>query len=492
MNPRLRRWLLIILPAGLLAAAVATALWIWLGRPSTAADPFDPPDFTPTPAPSDWTTITRDLHPATIKTIALRKIPATRLDLPADLYAWEILPTSDGGCLAIYNIQTDQDQSGALPLSVIRIIHFKADGGILWDRRYDDHPFRIQNVSACLFADDSFAIGLKAWTGPAADSSMTNWLLRFSKDGALDWQTEESEHPGALERVFATDDGSVLAAGTTEVRSTGGADDLGVGLLRFAADGHLAAMNLLPPESARLLYDASYDQETGLVLLWRRSLNGAPGQGSDYVEVSVLACFAPDLTEKWSLELKQGEYLNQIRILPDQKGIIATGGASSAVAGADNVNVSKLSHFTAQGVPDWSYLSSRPAAWLSLAVALSDGRYVAGLYSYNENSGEKTSLLIFPAGASGSPVPQETAALPGVIEQLVPTRDGGFTAVLRQSVRTLPQPPYVSSIWTDSEAIVVHYSSAMKITWQRKIDLYKHSTRPNTIVATVDDRLLIG
>jgi hypothetical protein len=493
MNPRLKRRLLIILPAGLLAVVAGAALWIWLGPLSLAPDPFDPPDFTPTPAPSDWMTITRDLRPATVKAIAPRKIPATRLELPADLYAWEILPTSDGGCLAIYSIQPDQDQSGSPPLSIIRVIHFKADGTILWDRRYDDHPFRIQNVSACLFADDSFAVGLKAWAGSSADSALTNWLLRFSDDGTLEWQTEESEHPGALEFIFAAGDGSVLAAGTTEVRSGGEADNLRVGLLRFSADGHLAAKNILPSENARLLYDAAYDQATGLVLLLRRSLNGAPGQGPAYVEVSVLGCFTPDLTGKWSVELKQGEYLNQIRILPEQKGIIAIGGAP-AVSGANPVNLPKLSHFTAQGVPDWSYSSPNPAAWISLAVSLSDVRYVAGLYSYDDDSGEKTSLLLFPAGAgaSGSPVPRELAILPGVVQQLVPTRDGGLTAILRQSVRTLPQPPYVSSIWTDTEAIVVHYSSAMKITWQRKIDLHKHSTQADVIVATVDDRLLVG
>jgi hypothetical protein len=317
-------------------------------------------------------------------------------------------------------------------------------------------------------------------------------LVRFAKDGSKSWQSAEGQiAAGALDHLFAGPDGAVLAAGTVTTTSTDGDFENKVSLLRFDRSGALSGQLQVDGKGNQLLSDAAYAEETGLVLVWWRETTGdqsSPNAG--FSQIAQAGCFGADFSQKWIEEMDPGVNLYNVQILPDGKGILAFGNAPAPEGFVPETAVlSTMFHLTGQGALDWTYSPDAANSWLMNAAMLTDGRIIAGKYIGGADNGNISSLLVFP---ENSQTPEILADLPGTVQQLIPTRDGGITAVSVQSVRTIPQPPYISSIWTDTEAIVAHYDRNLKLVWRRSIDQYKHSLRGDIVIATVDDRLLVG
>lgn len=491
MNRKLANLLLIpMLLVALLAALVIVT--VFFPEHAPGVDPFDPPDFTPTPAPSDWSRFELDLHPVAVEPVALDKIPVRRIALPEHLSSSLIQPTSDGGCLAVsYTLADPNDASGKSGY-YLRGTRFKADGSVLWDSRYENDPFTGYPVSLCIFPDDSFAVSIRLTDTASAEGLTLDQLVRFTAYGTKSWQSSEGQTAaGALDHLFAGPDGAVLAAGSVTTNQTDGNFENKISLLRFDKGGGLSGQLQVSGSGNQLLSDAAYTEESGLVLVWWRETTGeqsSPNAG--FTQIAQAGCFGADFSQKWIKEMEPGINLYNVQILPDGKGILAFGNAPAPEGFVpDTAVLSTIFHLTSQGSLDWTYSPDEANKWLMNAAMLSDGRIIAGKYDGGAESGNISSLLVFP---EDSQTPEVLAGLPGTVQQLIPTRDGGITAVSQQSVRTIPQPPYVSSIWTDTAVIIAHYDRYLKLVWQRTIDQYKHSLRGDIVIATVDDRLLVG
>lgn len=491
MNRKLANLMLIpMLLVALLAALVIVTIFFPEHAPD--ADPFDPPDFSPTPAPSDWSRFELDFHPVAVEPVALSKIPARRIDLPEHLSPSLIKPTSDGGCLAVSYTQADANDASGKSGYYLRATRFKADGSVLWDSRYENDPFNGYPVSLCIFPDDSFALSIRLTDAASTEGLMLDRLMRFSKDGLKSWQSAEGQiEAGALDHLFAGPDGAVLAAGTVTSTQTGGNRENKVSLLRFDKSGALSGQLQVSGKGNQLLSDAAYAEKTGLVLVWwRETTSDQASPNANFTQIAQAGCFGADFSQKWIVEMDPGVNLYNVQILPDGKGILAFGNAPAPEGFVPETAVlSTMFHLTGQGILDWIYSPDAANSWLMNAAMLTDGRIIAGKYTGGADNGNISSLLVFP---EDSQTPETLADLPGTVQQLIPTRDGGITAVSVQSVRTIPQPPYVSSIWTDTEAIIAHYDRNLKLVWRRTIDQYKYSLRGDIIIATVDDRLLVG
>ena len=251
MNSRFPRWIILF--------AVTLMMLFSSCRPpvSTPSDPFDPPDFTPTQAPSDWTTISShaDTH-VKVAPVALDKVPARHLSLPKNQSAELIKALSDGGCLAVSQVPVDEKDKSGNPVYYLRAIRFKADGSVMWDKQYNSDPFKGYMQKICVFSDSGFAVSLQIQLINSGSYSAVSRLCRFSSNGDLLWKTKDDQmKPGALDYIFAAKDGAVLAAGMLPVNNPDGSfGNNDIGLYRFEKDGTLSKYTtLVTPKNDNLM-----------------------------------------------------------------------------------------------------------------------------------------------------------------------------------------------------------------------------------------------
>jgi len=472
--PMKRMRVCILLPLMLAMLFILTAC-------NTAADPFDPPDFTPTAAPIDWLTVDRPLHYVKNEAMSSQKVPIQSISLPGTQNLVKSLP--DGGCLAITQVPVETDHEGTYLLQTVR---FSADGTVQYKRSYDEAPFSGYLVSSCIFYDGGFAVSVRK-TGIESQSDSVDWLYRFSPEGELIQKIEDKKLvAGALDHIVAITDDAILAAGTIATKGKDGSTNNNVCLSRIEKDGSLKKQVIVGTKGYEYLYDASYAEGLGFALSWL-SEKDENHSDTSFKTIANIDCYDENLTKQWAVSMPEGANISKIIAYSKENGILAIG----TVAKGDTAGTSyrsALFHLNGNGQRDWTYTVEGEKEWIGGTTMLSDGRYAIGIY-LTETEGEVSKFIIL--SETGEPVKQ-LKALHGIVQELIPTREGGFTAILSQSLRALPQPPYVSSLWTDTEAVVVRFGSNLNVEWLRTIDQYKHSLQRDVVVVTSDDRLLIG
>jgi len=478
-------WLLLLLMMVLILPVILMIGPDFLSLRPPVFDPFDPPDVTPAAVPADWLSIDVDMHPVSIEPVNLAQIPARQIALPSTQSAALLLPAPDGGCLSVSQVPTDNNNT----VFHLRVIRYQPDGSRRWDRLYDASPFKGYPVSLCIFSDNSFAVGLRLMNDSTPNGSFTDQLWRFSPEGENIWQIKDDSIPaGSLDYLFARTDGAVVAAGTDTHNQ---AESSAVNVIRVLCFDENGRQSKSVPATTltvnQILVHASYTPEAGLVLLWSYD----DSNGTSYLPVYRVTFLNDDLDRKWAVEMDADVSLSEGQLLSGSGKVLITGFITAPAGGAAAGSAhAALICIDSQGAVAWTYAEKETTpAWLSKAVELADGRLVAGRYKTGGEGAETTDLLLL---SENGQYLQTIAVYPGLIQQIIPTQDGGFTSVLRQSIRTLPQPPFVSSIWIDSEAIIVHFDAGLQLIWQRAIDQYKQDIRSDRVIATKDDRLLVG
>jgi hypothetical protein len=439
-------------------------------------DSFDPPESDTTATPSGWITLGRGARLEDIKEVHPEKMPARHIELP-DAFSGALLgPLSDGGCLAVSGTPIGDDGTKSDTLHDLRAIRFASDGSVLWDRTYTNDSFKGYAASICIFPDDGYALLLNISGSGSGSVGQADRIYRFLPDGNLSWRSDDEEiSTDRIDGIFAAPDGALLAAGTTSENNlygTNGGDDTVI--LRFEKDGRLSKRQLIDNEGITYLEDSSYMAGTGLILIWKdRAM-----------------CFGDDLEEKWTLKMAAGESLYEVEALPDGTGAIVSG-SLPADPDIQYSNSTREAVFLIddKGIIMQIYAETGSGIWLNTSAKVSDGRFIICKHIKSDDGREKCELIIVSADGSCQ---TSLGMIPGIIQQIVPTKDGGFTVISRHIAKYLPQPSSDSYILTDTEVIIAHYDSNPKLVWKRRIDQYKDVKRWDIVVPTSDDRLLIG
>ena len=470
-------------PRSILVLLLTAAIWILplaaaCDSNTPRADAFDPKDFVPTPSPTDWISPAgSSVHHVEVESFDMEKVPAVKIELPAEQVSELLSPLSDGGCLAV-SVKTAAGENSKVAIRLdLRAIRFNPDGSVLWDRVLDtiDHSGYVTALS--VFPDGAFVIGVRPAGSISPNRDPVDLLYRFSPEGNLQWKTDAPLFAtGAIEHLFSLPDGAVLAVGTVSSKESND-----ISLIRMEQDGTLTRQLILVTPQYDTLMDADYAPGIGLVILYRNEDFGTAGVSPR--QRSSLGCFNEQVQKIWTVETAVGEPLYQVDAV-DGKGILAQGYVQDA-----STSHSTLFYFSPLGAKTWSCTPADQPSWLTGAAVLKNGQLVVSSFHQTEEGGQATLLTIH---ADNGTILTEMEQMPGMATQLIPTADGGFTLVLRQGVRSLPQPPHISSLWTDTEAIVAHYDKDLRLKWRRTIDQYKHSLRTDNIIATVDDRLFVG
>ncbi len=483
-------------------------------------DPLDPPEdkIKVTAAPSDWLTVEEEpsMHYIKTENINAGKTPVIKIDLPVEQLESFIMPIKDGGCLAVSQKPVDETDKSSYPQYYLHAMCYTANGSIKWDRIYykSPLPYRGYLISMCVFDNGGFALSLrvlKAWDGisPYISDVYNDKLCKFSPDGSLIWELYDESYylPGMLDYLYATEDGSIIAAGTitgkandnntdasdpsdsTADPSDSSADNsknIYISLARFNDKGYAVNYLNIKETDYCSLISVSHSDATGLVISYETDparLLQPEGSSIQMLESRVI-CYSNELEEKWSLKMLPTCRIHKIEQVPETEAALAIG-VSMTAAGSEPSAFFINNH----GIVEWNYPAGTGNKWLQTAVRLMDGRFVCGSFRISDERREITSFDVL----TNEGIHEATLeTIPGVIRKIIPTADGGFTAVLQNSVRALPQPPYVSSIWTDTEAILFHYDSGLKLVWQRKVDQYKYDRRTDIIIPAVDGIIFAG
>ncbi|MHB1454384.1 MAG: hypothetical protein ACYCYM_10590 [Saccharofermentanales bacterium] len=463
------------------------------GSPSDSGDPLDPADFEPTPAPTDWSMPGAEVNHVAVGPVAAKDVPAQIIDLPDYQQAQLIRPLPDGGCLAAAQVLVDENDTGSNPSYYLKMARFGPDGAVRWEKKYESNPFSGYTISLCVFPDDGFAAALRITEVNGDSAEVYDRLMRFSPEGDILWVSgSPSLQAGTLDQLFAATDGRLLAAGTIGVFDDSGTQTgMRVGIMRFEIDGRISDQKIVGTAENDSLIDASYSAETGLTLaIWSQTADGSDGSTGTFKNSSAVVNFSESLEENWKYNLPENETLFELISMPKIKSMIALGTVmldQPTESGIDRRSVVFL--VDGEGTKSWTYTVRKDFYNLRVVACLKDGRFITGTNTIDPEGKEVTDLVVLSDTGTESSMLEN---LPGYITQIIPTSDGGFTAVFIQTVRPLPQPPYISSLWTDTEAIVSHYSSTLEVVWRRTIDRFKHSTRVDVIIPTADDRLLVG
>ncbi len=473
-----------LLPLPLLAALLALPLLASsCAGPAAAGDWLDPTAGAATPVPTDWLSIGNGITPAPVVAVAPGKVPASRLALPEDAYG-QILPTSDGGALWVADVAADPKDTTGASGRRIRAIRYTATGAVAWDRTDGTTPALHAYVGqAVLFADGGYAVVLHEATG-SATGTMQDRILRYAADGtprAADRQPVGEA--GAFEHVFALADGTLLAAGTAQVFEGGTQAASEIVLTRIPKDSATLEERRFARSDGVMLYDADWAEGTGLVAVWRTMVQG---EGGSTRWDSTVGLFGEDLAERWTKAMPAGLGLTGATALADGKGLYL---AAQRQAGDPAQALPVLLLLDKDGTTRWERTGEGGQTWFLDPVLLKDGRTLVAHAMAQTAGGGSTEVLLL--SAAGEPV-SAVARIPGFLTFLAGTKDGGATLCTRQAVKPLPQPPYISSMWQDTRAVVAHLDGSLTVTWTRVIDQFKNALRGDVVVPTSEGRLLVG
>lgn len=465
-----------VLGGTLLASACAT--------PPADATWLDPTAGAVTAAPTDWMHVGSPITPAPITPVAPEAMPAVRVALPSEAGFVLTAPLADGGLLAVVPESADASDPNASGRR-FRAVRYDRTGKVLWNRADAIGTFYGYVLSIVAFPDGSFAAAVRETTEAGGAGTSRDRLVRFTKDGT--WRGvgfDAVGTSGAFEFIVAKDDGTVFAAGTVQVFTGDTQSDSDLILTRIAPDGTATTSPGPSTAAFETLYSAGWASGTGLALAW-----SSQEAGNDAGWTSHVALYDDALALRWTEALPAGTTAHDVYVLADGKGVfVAESRIREDSDGSDSS--ATIGFLDAAGTMRWEYVSPRPRAWIRDPIRLADGRtLVAVSYASSDAWTETTEILPLSAsGEAGEPV----AVLPGFVSWMKGTKDGGATVVTRQEVAALPQPPYISSMWTDTRAVAAHLDATLRVAWERVVDQYKTALRSDVLVLSSADRLFVG
>ena len=281
------------------------------------------------------------------------------------------------------------------------------------------------------------------------------------KSKAYDSAYESDE--GAI--IVGTEDG-VIAAGETSDGSYPG----DVYIVKYAEDGTKLSEKTYGGSDFDYPYTLSYNESMGILITGK-----SQSSESIFGGVPFAALFDKDTLEfKWS---KKVQFAGSADYLSDTAAYIACG---KYVGDELKITVTKVSK---AGEIIWE---AEPVSQIVDSVAeLKSGKVIVSQHVAKDGKMQGRLILISKDGKILKEADSD------VFGKITPTDDGGFIIVAERAVRSVPQPVYISALWTDNETVATKFSEDFEILWRKTYDSVKGGTGTDTVTAQKDGSLMI-
>lgn len=359
-------------------------------------------------------------------------------------------------------------------------------GSIIWEKEYDfiTEKGRVNNLIAC--PDGGFLFSVSSY--PFYDGSgfdfEKSFIVKCDGQGNVIWEKDFDNYSGELlHSLFITENEEIIAAGQWRTvngkQSMEGADDIVV--TRLDKDGNILKQKVFGGSDFDSLYSALYDKGLGIVIDGRsQSKDGDFAIDKDESGRDFIACIDKDLDLKWVCFAGEKESFSYDRLVIDD-GYIYVPGGTIRTGIPSTVFLIKLDE---AGNRVWTKTDIFSGYWGGGAAILQNGDVAIGSVG-KLNQGE---IAILDRDGN---VKKRLEGLKFAISTITPVQDGGFIVTSRREIKTIPQPPYISSIWYDTELVAVKYRSDYSIEWMKTYDKYKDKLDMDFALPLEDGRIIV-
>lgn len=391
----------------------------------------------------------------------------------------------DGVVIALMIEKTSEASVDKITTNGYKPFIFKIDfqGNILWELEYDYlvNYGRIHYLS--LFDDGQIGVMISSYIDDPFgyySGGQCEYLL-LDANGDLILREDYGENSGEVFKYgFVTKDEQMITIG----------EGVGVnGNYTVSSEGKKMIASLLNKEGKVLLQKAYgslehqycqgavFDDEIGLVFSgWTNGLRGdfvVEEQSSDRVWYDFVASINPSLDLVWVVNPKNHERYNYSQLIIKNQNIYIPGSKNIVEVISDKElgavrQISFWQKIDKNGktlIKKYEEESMVGSVFLSV---LDDGRII--LASGNGNSGWISSYR-----QDGTKLNQVNDLVSSP-SQMISFGDSFVIKAIR-SIKTIPQPIYMSSIWMDTEVVMVCFDKELEIKWLKVYDDYLDETR---------------
>ena len=217
-------------------------------------------------------------------------------------------------------------------------------------------------------------------------------------------------------------------------------------------------------------YTAAYNENMGILV----SGNSQSAE-SVFGNNPFAALFDKDTLElKWS---KRVQFAGSADYLSDTAAYLSCGKATE-----DGVKI-VITKVSEDGEVIWE---SEPLEQIIYDIAeLSSGKVIVSQHYAKDGDMVNKFVLIDENGI----ILKETET--EIYGSLTATDDGGFIIVAERPVRSVPQPLYISALWTDNETVAAKYDEELNLLWRKTYDSLQGEMGSDTVVPQKDGSLMI-
>ncbi|MCO1603884.1 hypothetical protein [Desulfosporosinus nitroreducens] len=419
-----------------------------------------------------------------------KAVPEIKLGMNIDILGGFIVQETTDGILCGYEISPLLSYvSSEVPKNTPKIRKLDKQGNILWDKQYDFLSISGQINNLVAYPDGSYVFSVQTYPH-SRDRDLVfekSLIIKCDKDGRELWKQEFEDYSGDLFRyLYLTEKEEIIAVGQwlshNGKQTSNGAADIVV--TKLAKDGKVLQQKGFGGNGFENLRFAQYDKELGIIINGTTtSRDGDFGIREDLPYADFVACLDESLTCNWVVQSKEKErfvydqlaladgFIYLLGIDQGRAIIPATEGFRNYVLGDDQgvgssapVSQGFLIQIDKSGNRVWKK-SHLYTDWGSTMSNLQNGDIVIA-------SGQQNQGIMLILDKNG----QEKKGLEDlkfVAKEIMPTQDGGFIVTAIREIKTIPQPAYVSSIWSDTELVAVKYKNDYSVEWRKTYDRHK-------------------
>lgn len=415
-----------------------------------------------------------------LKDINSKDIIEIKLGISITPYIHVVKETSDGFlCANKITPEASQDSQHVKTNPIVR--KFDRNGKLLWEKEYEYGTYSGRVNNLLVYPDDSFLFSVQTYPYYIDNNlvSEKNYIVRCDKDGKELWKRDfENYHGELLNNLFLSKNNEIMAVGSYYKQSEDNAGS-DIVIMKLDEKGNLLQEKKFGGSDFDYIKHAKYDKELGIVISGATQSNdGDFAMDKAYRNVDFIALIDDSLDLKWVIHMDEKESLFDDQFIISNKNIYFS--ANYQNGNTTNTSIVKLDE---KGNRIWAKPSLNVGMFARAIAVLQNGDILCG--SGQQNLG---ALVVLDQMGNEKKRIKDLKYPPTAI---TPTDDGGFIITSSRTIGTVPQPPQISSVWYDTELVVIKYSSNYKVEWRKTYDKYKDELGRDFVLPLSNGKLVV-
>ncbi|GMQ61669.1 hypothetical protein [Vallitalea maricola] len=369
-------------------------------------------------------------------------------------------------------------------------------GKIVWEKELNENIPSGSIKHLLTFEDDSFLFAVDSypqWINGKLTKE-NSYIVKFDKEGNQLWKQEfDNFSRDMFVDILLTDSKEIFTIGEwmakdgkasiNEEQIVNGDGSNDIVITKLDSKGNIVGQKSFGGSDYEDLYVSKYDKDMGIIIKGRtRSKDGSLAiNGKEDSKIFVACIDEKDLKIKWVHHLEENySPYNQLYIDNGLVYVAVDGGSTHSKENKGQIitinNEGKVTNTITNIYPE-------PERWAESMITLNNHDIIVGCG--NQNVG---TLRIFSNSGEEKKIIKNLNLSPN---EIIPTDDGGFIIKSIREIETIPQPPYISSIWFDHEIVIIKYDSDYRVEWRKTYDKYKGSIEVEKVIPLKNNKVIV-